>query len=281
MENKDLSINFDQTKSLLIFGGPYSNLESLMALKKIADENNIPSSQIICTGDVVAYCAHPEEAIQFCIDWGIHVIMGNCEEQLATRQDNCACGFEEGSSCAQLSESWYQYADTNISEKCRNWMGSLPDRIKFNYANKEFCVVHGSYQQVNKFIFPSSSVLDKQKDLDDAKADIIVGGHSGIPFIQKIGNKLWYNPGVIGMPANDGTADTWYGIVESAELGIKFSIRRLKYDYNNEAEILLKKGFADPYASALKTGLWPSLDILPQIEKEQVGLKIKEIELIY
>lgn len=281
MGDKCLSISVDQTMPLLIFGGPYSNLQALTALKNVADELRIPKTQVICTGDVVAYCAHPEEAIQLCMDWGIHVVMGNCEEQLATRQDNCACGFEEGSSCAQLSENWYQYADANISEKGRAWMGNLPERIIFNYSGKDICVVHGSYQQINKFIFPSSSLEEKKKDFLTAKADIIIGGHSGIPFIEKIEDNLWYNPGVIGMPANDGTPDTWYGLVRPLVEGIKFSIHRLQYNYNIESEIMQSKGFADPYAAALKTGLWPSLDILPQSEAEQTAMEIKEIEVIY
>ena len=35
--------------------------------------------------------------------------------------------------------------------------------------------------------------------------DAIIGGHSGLPFTQTLGSRLWHNPGAIGMPANDGT----------------------------------------------------------------------------
>jgi hypothetical protein len=49
---------------VLVFGGPYSNLRALQALRQRADELGIPASHAICTSDVVAYCAEPEETVQ-------------------------------------------------------------------------------------------------------------------------------------------------------------------------------------------------------------------------
>ncbi len=46
---------------LLIFGGPYSNLAATQAILEKTESLNIKPSNIICTGDVVAYCAEPEQ----------------------------------------------------------------------------------------------------------------------------------------------------------------------------------------------------------------------------
>ena len=67
-------------EKLLVFGGPYSNLAATMALQARARELDIPAERIICTGDIVAYCAEPEQTIELIRDWGIHGVMGNCEE---------------------------------------------------------------------------------------------------------------------------------------------------------------------------------------------------------
>jgi hypothetical protein len=45
---------------LLVFGGPYSNLRALLAIRGRASELGITASSCICTGDVVAYCVEPE-----------------------------------------------------------------------------------------------------------------------------------------------------------------------------------------------------------------------------
>lgn len=67
---------------VLIFGGPYSNFAATMAMRQKAKELAIPTERIICTGDVVAYCAEPRETVQLVRDWQIAVVQGNCEESL-------------------------------------------------------------------------------------------------------------------------------------------------------------------------------------------------------
>ncbi|HET8828476.1 MAG TPA: metallophosphoesterase family protein, partial [Pelobium sp.] len=59
---------------ILVFGGVYSNLQALEAIKKIALAHEIAKKNIICTGDVVAYCAQPKECVQLIKDWEINCI---------------------------------------------------------------------------------------------------------------------------------------------------------------------------------------------------------------
>ena len=67
----------------------------------------------------MAYCADPVATVAAIRDWGIHVIMGNCEESLGWSKDDCGCGFEEGSACEQLSIDWYAYANRALGEEDR------------------------------------------------------------------------------------------------------------------------------------------------------------------
>ena len=114
---------------LLVFGGPYSNMRAATAIRARADELGIPASHCICTGDVVAYCAEPEETTAAIRDWGCHVVAGNCEEQLALAAADCACGFEAGSECDRLAKGWYPYANARISAGSRAWMAGLAEDV--------------------------------------------------------------------------------------------------------------------------------------------------------
>ena len=76
---KDLG-NF--TKPVLVFGGPYGNFQATVALLAQAAALNIDPENIICTGDVVAYCGEPAATVEAIRAAGIHVVMGNCEESL-------------------------------------------------------------------------------------------------------------------------------------------------------------------------------------------------------
>ena len=82
-----------------------------------------------------------------------------------------------------------------------------------------------------------------------------------MPFIEKVDGAVWFNPGVIGMPANDGTADVWYGLIWLEAGDLRLATRRLAYDHLGAAAALRRSGHADGYARTLVTGLWPSLDV--------------------
>jgi predicted phosphodiesterase len=266
---------FDATKPLLVFGGPYSNLEATEALRRRADMLAIPPGNVICTGDVIAYCAAPEDTARLVADWGCHVIQGNCEQQLAVAAEDCACNFEEGTECATLAKGWYPYANASISDDMRAWMGRLPETLRFTYAGRSFRVVHGGTAVVNRWVFQSErDVLAEELAL--AAADVVVAGHAGLPYIKRIGRRVWFNPGVIGMPANDGTADVWYGLIRAIDGGVMLSTHRLAYDHSAAAAAMRRSGHANGYARTLITGLWPSLDILPPAEREATGQRIRQ-----
>ncbi|QMU61643.1 MAG: metallophosphoesterase [Gammaproteobacteria bacterium] len=261
--------------SVLIFGGPYSNLAASRAIHKKSQELGVAPQNIICTGDVVAYCAEPEETTQLIKNWEIPVVMGNCEESLGDDAVDCGCGFEEGSTCASLSVDWYNYSLPKVSEKSKAWMRGLPHAIEFNLNDKLFRVVHGSVSSINKFIFDSSPNDLFQKELNLTRADIVIAGHSGIPFGKQIENRYWLNAGVIGMPANDGTRDGWFMLLEPENESIVARWFRLKHDYSLTSQTMKSSGLAGGYADSITSGLWPSMDVLPRLEKTQQGTKIQ------
>lgn len=259
---------------ILVFGGPYSNIRALEAMRRAADERGIPARRVICTGDVVAYCAEPEETVRAMRDWGCHVIAGNCEEQLAAGAADCGCGFEEGSACDLLAKGWYPFANQRVSAESRAWMETLPSSASFRWRDLACRVVHGGVDVVSRFIFASDGdVIDGE--LAKADADLVVAGHAGIPFIARRKTGTWFNAGVIGMPANDGTPDGWYGLLTPTVRGIDLSLHRLAYDSRPAAAAMRRWAYADGYARSLVTGIWPSFDVLPSAEKAATGVRLK------
>lgn len=259
---------------VLVFGGPYSNLRAFEALRRRADELGIPASHCICTGDVVAYCAEPEETAAAVRAWGCHVIAGNCEEQLAAAAEDCACGFEVGSECDLLAKGWYPFANARVSPGSRVWMASLPRTLTCVMGGWRFRVIHGGVDVINRFTFASERDA-LAEELGKVDADVIVAGHAGVPFIEKVGSRVWFNPGVIGMPANDGTPDVWYGLIRIDEGRLLLSIHRLSYDHHSAAAAMRRSGHANGYARTLVTGLWPSLDVFPPAERAATGRRLR------
>lgn len=256
---------------LLIFGGVYSNYQALEALQQVAKREGIPPNQIICTGDVVAYCADPEASVRGIRDWGIHCIAGNVELQLATGADVCGCNFEEASRCDLFSKNWYPYAQEQCSSESLAWMAQLPQYLSFNYANKACTVLHGAYEHTSEFIFKSTPWARKAAQFEQTQSDVILCGHAGIPFSEVQQELYWLNAGVIGMPANDGQTSVWYLLLDDTAGQFSFAFHQLSYDYETTANRMEAEGLPPAYAHTLRTGIWDNCDILPATETAQRG----------
>ena len=265
---------------LFVFGGPYSNLEATRAALDEAKALGIPSEQIICTGDVTAYCGNPDETSTLIRQSGIHVVQGNCEESLAADREDCGCGFDGENDCSILAVRWYAHSKIATSNENKDWMGSLPHRLTFSFHGKQVHVLHGSDKQINEFIFPSTDPAIKRRDLASTRADIIISGHSGLPFTQHIDDGIWHNAGVVGVPANDGTRRVWYSLIEATDQGISFSHKSLTYDHAAAIKTMLKYGL-DDYASSLESGIYPSQDTFTPAEQQAKGIALQEQTIVY
>ena len=266
---------------LLVFGGPYSNLQALEALLTEAEASGISDQQMICTGDIVAYCGQPQETVDLIRARSIATVMGNCEESLALDAEDCHCGFDEDSLCSLLSQQWYGFSRGRLDQASKAWMAGLPRQIIVEIAGRRLLAIHGAYGVINQFVFPSSPAEVKLRDLASAGLDGIIGGHSGLPFAQLLGDRLWLNSGALGMPANDGTPRVWYAIVSRAADGLSVTLHSLDYDHATAAKEMAASGLANGYADCLITGLWPSLDKLPETERTKTGQALSESTLFW
>ena len=261
---------------LMVIGGPVSNYAATKAAKERADQLGLGPDQVLCTGDIVAYGADAEETSDLIQDWGIQVIRGNCEVSLANASQDCGCGFEEGTACNIMAKGWYANALARTRPDQAQWMGTLPPFIRGQVAGYSFVALHGAVTRDNRFLFESSPDSAFVEELQALKAfmdqpDLVIAGHSGIPFAKTIGKTSWVNAGSLGLPANDGTADVWYCLIDELDGMLQVSWHRLSYDWKHSQDSMRDAGLWEGYDRCLETGLWPSLDVLPADERARTG----------
>jgi uncharacterized Fe-S cluster-containing radical SAM superfamily protein/predicted phosphodiesterase len=259
----------------LVFGGPYGNLQATAAVLAQAERNGIPPSRIICTGDLVAYGGDPVATIDLVRRSGIHVVMGNCDEQLAQSAQDCGCGYPAGSACERLSSAWFAYADAQVGRDARLWLAGLPRRIDLAIGGKRLAVIHGSVSRINQFVFASTAAAIKRRELALAGTEGVIGGHCGLPFSQTIDGRLWHNAGVVGLPAHDGTPRVWCSLLAPVAGGVRIEHCALAYDHQAAAAAMMRAGLPPDYRVALASGMWPSCDVLPYGEIIQSGIAIE------
>jgi predicted phosphodiesterase/uncharacterized Fe-S cluster-containing radical SAM superfamily protein len=271
----------DKSGSLLVFGGPYSNLHALDALIVEAGRRGIPRSRIVSTGDLVAYCADAKGVVARIRETGVRFVQGNCEEQIAAGAADCGCGFAPGGACDRLSADWFSHAMRQLDADDRDFLGSAPKRLDFTLNGLKIAAIHGAATQINRFVFASTPRRIKAHDLDLLGADVVVAGHSGLPFTQSVGGRLWHNAGALGMPANDGTPRVWFSILSPGEAPGSLVIEHcaLDYDAAGAAAAMARAGLAPDYARTLVDGLWPNCDALPPAEATQQGRSLAPVAL--
>ncbi len=278
---------------VLMFGGPYSNLQASQALIAEAERRAIPPSHVICTGDVVAYCADAFASAEAIRAFGCAVVAGNMEKQLGAGATDCGCGFEDGTACDLMSGAWFAHAAAQITPDQRAWMAACPDVVTFTHEGRRCAVIHGGVTDVSRFLWPTSpdtEFLEEWEALETVvgPVDVILSGHSGIPFERDLPNGTWINAGVIGMPAHDGDAATVFalldqridhsprtapsvrGLASGHQTATKFTgpgsavtFHRLTYDQDAACAAMEAVGLVQGYHRGLVTGYWPSEDVLP------------------
>lgn len=261
--------------AVLVFGGCYSNRQATEALLAHAAQRGIPPERMVCTGDVVAYGADPAATVALVRDAGVHVVMGNCEEQLAAGAADCGCGFAPGSACDLLSGAWFAHAASALDGSALDWMRTLPRQIDLQLGRYRLAVVHGSAGLINEFVFASTGAVVPQG------YDGVVAGHCGLPFTRTVEGRLWHNSGAVGMPANDSTQRVWFSVLSPGPDRLSIEHVAFEYDYRSAASAMRSAGLPEGYAGALETGLWPNCDVLPAPELAARGLPLSPMTLIW
>lgn len=230
---------------------------------KAADDLGIPAHNRVCTGDVVAYCADPS-ATWDRVHAAAHVVAGNCERQLGSGGADCGCGFAEGSACDLWSAKWYAHAAHQLAPAQKAEMSACPDILTFTHHGLRGAVIHGGVTDNARFIWPSSSSDVFENEIAalqnlTGQIDLVIAGHCGIAFAKHVGQTVWINAGVIGMPPHDGRPETRFLVLKQG----RPVLHRLTYDAERTAHQMQRAGLPDAYARSLVTGIWPNEDILP------------------
>lgn len=261
MKHRDLGV---LDKDVVLFGGPYGNVQALDALFTFVLDAGVLPDHVVCTGDIVAYCGAPADCVATMRASGCAVLAGNCEVQLAQGAPDCGCGFDEGTTCDRLSVAWYTYAQSQLDEGARVWMGDLPDVLTFVHHGTRYGVLHGGVSDVARFIWETDSDATFAQEWDALEAvtgpvDAVIAGHSGLPFVRSTMRGPWINAGVIGMPPHDGGQATRFAVLSVGRLRIE----KLDYDVQGAFDDMTTAGLPSEYRDALKSGYWPSEDVLP------------------
>ncbi|MEW6739624.1 MAG: metallophosphoesterase family protein [Nitrospirota bacterium] len=235
---------------IAILGDIHGNIEALKAAYDAAVSNNV--EKIYHLGDLGGYAPFVNEVVDFLIEHGIEGVQGNYDDAVANNKEHCGCKYEDmiQSTMATLSFEWTK---EHATQKSKDYMKGLPFEIAFSVHDKKVKIFHAT---------PLKNNLYWHNDRDEdfflhmarkADADIMIYGHTHIPYRKNIGNKVFINAGSVGKP-KDGDARTCACIADITPDNVKTEFLRIPYDVEKVASAVIENGLPSYFAEKLRHG---------------------------
>jgi putative phosphoesterase len=235
----------------------HGNLPALEAA--LADIEREEVDTILVGGDVSAG-PFPVEALERCRALGDRVlwVRGNADRVLANG------GADAGPADAWCSEQ--------MSAEQRRFLGSLPDTCVLDVDTLgSVCFCHGSPRSDDEILTVQTPDDRLVAVLAGVGQNVIVHGHTHIPYDRRVGARRIVCPGSIGMPYGE-TGAHW------AIFGPDVALRRTEYDLEAAAARIRASGWpqAERFAAdnvLLVPNAEEAIEFFEQIASTEAGLE--------
>lgn len=227
----------------------HANVIALKEVLKDIKTQNV--DQIICLGDLVGYATYPNEVIDLIREKNIFTIQGNYDESTGEELMACGCDYDNPKDAENANRSLFWTQD-KVSDDNKEWLKKLPKEKKINIEGWNLYLVHGSPRRNNEYLYPENkSVKEIAKEYN---FDILLNGHTHLPYFKVINRKYIANAGSAGKPKH-GNPRASYIILDIKKNNLNFINREVKYDQEKVAKAIeTEKGLPNKFAEIFRTG---------------------------
>ncbi len=205
---------------------------------------------IVNAGDNVGYSARPNECLRRLRAEGVWNVQGNYDVAAATNQADCGCGAATGA-LAQLRQASLQWTQTHLTEESRADMLAWPAVLLGDLAGVRFAVMHGGWDRLNEVIrSQDTAALDRLAE--QTGAQLVILGHTHLPFMVRRNRTLFLNPGSVGKPLAQAAAA--YAIVEAEPAGLSVRFGQAGYAVEENIRDLIAGGLPATLGPLLREG---------------------------
>lgn len=243
---------------LAIFSDIHANLHALEAIWPDL-EAQLPDA-VYCLGDLVGYGAHPNEVIDFIRSRDIPTVMGNYDDGVGFDRDDCGCVYKDPEDDRRGKQSllWTR-ARTTPDRKA--YLQTFPAHIRLTIAARSVLLVHGSPRRMNEYVYEDRPASVFENIARAADCDVLLFGHTHLPYWKQVGRTLFINTGSVGKP-KDGDPRAGYVVVTFGDQ-VHVDFRRVPYDVAGAAQAVRASGLPPHFADLLETGGLAPASIAP------------------
>ncbi|MGH7780772.1 MAG: metallophosphoesterase family protein [Candidatus Binataceae bacterium] len=219
---------------ICIISDLHANLEALLALPRDYDE-------LWVLGDLVNYGPDPAATIDFVRSHASTVIRGNHDNAVGFGAD-CGCSPQ----FRAMAEATRNYTASVLAAADKQFLHDLPTCACRQIDGEIFFLCHATPSDLLYEYRPPESPLWKLDEEASSGANILLVGHTHLPFSRSFGNKTVINPGSLGQ-SKAGDSRARYAIWQDGQI----ELCALEYP----VEQTVAKICALPIADAIKSDL--------------------------
>jgi putative phosphoesterase len=225
----------------------HANKHALDAV--LADIRGHDFDRVICLGDLVGYGAFPNEVIERLRAEGIPTVMGNYDDGVGFDKEECGCAYTDPADIARGDRSlrWTQQV---VTVENKAWLRTLPRELRFEAEGKRILCVHGSPRRINEYLYEDRPERSLERILAGLEADIVLCGHTHLPYQRSVGGVDLINIGSAGKP-KDGDSRACYALIELDDQ-VRASFPRVEYEVEAAARAVEATDLPHEFAEALR-----------------------------
>lgn len=230
----------------------HGNLHALQAVLQHARKRHVKA--IWNLGDFVGYGAYPDEVVQRLREVNALSIAGNYD--LKVLKTGKGKGKKPKTPEKQLAFRW---AYQQLSQESREYLRSLPHERRFELNGWRILMTHGSPQSNEEPLTPDTPDERLIQLAEWASEEVILCGHSHLPFARQVNGYWFINPGSVGRP-DDGDPRASYAVLTLKPNDLKVQLFRVDYEVQAAADAIRERNLPEAFARMLETGTKFGLD---------------------
>ena len=192
---------------IVIVSDIHGNYDALSALPESYDE-------LWVLGDLVNYGPEPKEVVDFVRHRATLVVRGNHDQCIGYADDpRCSLRFRE------MAEATRWFSAAVVTREQKAYLRSLPLQTNCTRPETRFYLCHATPSDP-LYEYRSASSDKWADECVHMHADVILVGHTHIPFIRSFNGQTVVNPGSLGQPKT-GKPDACYAVWEDGQVSLR------------------------------------------------------------
>ena len=243
------------TTRLAIFSDVHANLP---AMRVVAEHiRRVGYDGVYCLGDLGGYAAEPNEVQALVMAMGCATVLGNYDEGVGFEKEDCGCHYVKPFDI-EMSDVSFRWTREHTSDANKAWLRELPREIRLEIGGRRVLLCHGSPRSTTEYLFETRSDGFLRQftpgGKHDARADVIVFGHTHVPYHRIVDGVHFVNTGSVGRP-KDGDPRAGYCVLTMEGGGHVVAEQiRLPYDIEAACARLTAAGLPVYFAEYLRAG---------------------------